>query len=377
MPKFIFVNYEYPPLGGGAGRAMQNIVSRLAARGHQVEVITSSYKELPDREDLNNLVIRRIPAIRKHREKSSVFEMIVFICTSVIYSLGQANRNVDGVVAFFTIPSGPAAWIISKLNRCSLIISLRGGDVPGFMGDELSFYHRLTKPVIRFLWKSAKYVVANSLGLARLAKQTDAAIDFEIIPNGIDLSIFGIKEVSAKTDDVFTVLYVGRLNKQKNLPCLIDAFGLFLSKYKGKAKLRLVGDGPEREYLEELVIKTGLGEYAEFTGWVDHADLKSYYESAHLFALSSVNEGMPNVVLEAMAHGLPIVSTQVEGIDELVKSDANGFVVTQENSQAMADAFLELSNNPPKRNKMAVCSLEFIKSFDWGQVTESYERLLK
>ncbi len=120
--------------------------------------------------------------------------MVVFILSSLIFvPYILRGKIVDCVIAFFTIPSGIAAWLMSKIKRCRLIISLRGGDVPripvpDYMPSHLEFYYKITKPIIRFLWIQSRFVVANSVGLKQLALKTAPNRAIEVIPNGIDLN---------------------------------------------------------------------------------------------------------------------------------------------------------------------------------------------
>lgn len=378
MKHLVFINYEYPPLGGGGGRAMSQIASRLSSRKNQVTVITSSYKNLPRVETKDGIRIYRIPTFRRHLEKSTILEMLCFIISSFFYvPFFMKGQKVDSIVAFFTIPSGPCAWLLSKIKSAPYITSLRGGDVPGFMAGQLSIYHMLVKPFIRFLWKQSRHVVANSNGLKKLALQTMPELNIKIVPNGVDLSnLRNDKLLNIRfNDQPFIVLSVGRLNKQKSIETMLRMFFEFKKEYKNPTKLWIVGDGPERPKLEAIVIDLNLSEDVVFWGWKDQSELNHFYTQSHVFALTSINEGMPNVVLEAMTQGLPIVSFNVEGIEELVDDNINGFVLQKGDASGMKEKLLVLALNESVRQGMQIESIKKVRSYDWENITSSYERL--
>ncbi|EKD41734.1 MAG: hypothetical protein ACD_73C00554G0001, partial [uncultured bacterium] len=380
MKHIVYINYEYPPLGGGGGRAMSQIASRMVNHDTRVSIITSAFNSLPSKENLNGCDIYRIPTLRRCQEKCSIFEMVLFMISSLIFVPWiMRKQKMDVVVAFFTIPSGPSAWLLSRIKKCPLIISLRGGDVPGFMGSQLSIYHHLMKPLIRFLWRQSAFVVANSNGLKNLARQTDPGIDYKVIPNGIDLrlikSVYDLRQRRTGNDEPFIVLTAGRLSPQKSIETLIEGFDEFIKTTKLNALLWIVGDGPEMAKLDSLIKKLNLSDKVVFWGWKRQEELIDFYSKAHVFVLTSVNEGMPNVVLEAMKEGLPILATSVEGIEELVDEGLNGFVIAIKDSRALCQKLKILAGDETLRYKMACQSIHKVLAFDWQQITTSYEEL--
>jgi len=387
--KLLFINYEYPPLGGGGGNANAAIARELASMGNEVHVITSHFKGLKRRETSPGLTIHRIPTLRKYQEKCRVHEMLAFLFMSLPYALWRAYRfKPDVCIAFFTLPSGPAAWLLKKIFGIPYIVSLRGGDVPGFMGKDLWFYHRVAEPFIKRLWRDAKAVVANSEGLKTLALETEEKLDIMTIPNGVDLSYFN-KEISdnlpldpqaeKKTEHpkLVRLMTAGRLTTQKGIDTLLFALWRLKGNIHKNFQLWIVGDGPLRGVLEEMVKDLQLENHVLFQGWCNKLTLKEYYDSADIFVLPSIDEGMPNVLLEAMAMGLPLVATKISGSEELVTEGKNGFLVPPKDPEKMAEALGALIENDAARAQMAIESRKKADQFGWKEVAESYNELVK
>lgn len=142
------------------------------------------------------------------------------------------------------------------------------------------------------------------------------------------------------------LLFVGRMEPEKGLPVLIQCVAL-LKKQNVKVHLTLVGSGPYEEQLRQLVNNLNVSEEISFKGYVKFGEsLFSYYKSTDFFILPSFSEGFPRVLMEAMVFGLPIITTSVGDIPNVIKHRENGWLVTSGKPDAFADAIIELSNNP-------------------------------
>ncbi len=384
--RLLFINYEFPPLGGGGGNANAQIASQLSQMGHEVVVLTARFKGLPNDEKKEGYRIIRIPSMRRFQEKCRIFEMVSFMFSACFYSLKLARKwRPDVSIPFFTIPSGPSAWVLKKIFRVPYIVSLRGGDVPGFMHPDLRLHHWFTEPVIRFLWKGAKGVVANSEGLKNLALKTSDDIDIMTIPNGVDTGFFNPENVKVYSsivpvfqgagDPVLRIMTAGRLTAQKGIDTLLFAIWRLKGRLKRPVQVWIVGDGPRRASLEQLVSDLKIEDQVFFLGWCDREMLKAFYRSADIFVLPSLDEGMPNVLLEAMAMGLPVVATQISGSQELIEEGENGFLVPSKNPVVMAQKLAQLIDNNSLRLQMARSSRNRAYQFDWSEVARDYLQL--
>lgn len=199
-----------------------------------------------------------------------------------------------------------------------------------------------------------------------------------VIPNGVDLDTFA----NADPADLFTfdippkarvILSVGRLDPQKAPDVTLDAFRPLSDLYED-VHLLFVGDGPLREELEAKVGEHRLQRRVHFAGQRD--DVPAIMRAAFCLVLSSRWEGMPNVVLEAMAAGLPVIATRVEGIDDLIDEGRTGLTVAAESVDSLSAALTGYLDDPAAARDMADCAQTFVaNSFQWDAVAQQYAQL--
>ncbi|MGD1991909.1 MAG: glycosyltransferase family 4 protein [Anaerolineae bacterium] len=444
--RILIINYEFPPIGAGGGKASFNIAKHLAAMGHRVRVITARpievysylgtflillglgiggwlayeeitvnidiggegfttiavlvllsglilramglmwglivpFKGLQKRELIEGVEIRRVPAFRQQRESSSILEMLSFLISGTVYGLRHtASFRPDVVHVFFGIPCGPIGWIIKRVYRTPYLISLRGADVPSDQVQRFKRIYPLLKPFIRFLWRDADALVAVSNGLRDIALET-SDVPIQVIPNAIDLTRFTPRvawDRESCEDERVKLLFVGRLIRFKNVGTLLEAVAWVKGETTMPFVLEIVGDGVERPELEEQAAELGLAPDVRFRGWVDRSNIVPYYQNADLFVTASIWEGMPNTVLEAMACGLPIIASDVQGSDELVEPGKNGYLVPVRDAKAMAQAILLLVENEHERRRMGQQSRRIVqRTFAWDRIAEGYEAVYR
>lgn len=367
--KILMLNHEFPPLGGGAANATYYIGKNLIDMGHEVHVFTSRYRGLSKQETVDGITVHRIPVIRKEQEESSTFEMFVFILAGIpLLHRILRKYNPDIIHAFFGIPSGLLAYFATRTYHIPYIVSLRGSDVPYYDPYRFEKLYPFIIPILKKVWKTANRVIANSAGLKDLALRTDAFAEIEVIPNGIDLTQFTPQ--TNKNSNEFEILAVGRAVKRKGFQYLITAIPNIISSVEKPFHVNIVGTGP---YLQELIKMTkemGVEKYVRFLGLVDHNEIHKVYQSADVFILPSLAEGMPNVILEAMASGLPIITTDTGGTKELI--NGNGINIPMRNSKAIADAINKLINNATLKNDMSLKSRKIAESMNWKKIAEAY-----
>lgn len=379
--RLLYINYEFPPLGGGGGRANEQIARQMASLGHQVVVMTSAYQSLPRKEIKDGYLVLRIPTLRRYVEKCRIFEMVAFMFSAIFYSIKWVRKQrPDMTIAFFTLPSAPAALILKKLFRIPYIVSLHGGDVPGFMREQLRIYHSLTIHLIRYIWREAHAVVTISQGLKELALKTHRKVKISIIPNGVDAPFF--QEVApmapVASSRPFRILTVGRLSPQKRMDILLEAVAMLKTQNPScPVQLWIVGDGPLRTKLEEQAKALGIAADVSFFGWQNQENLRNFYSSADIFVLSSAYEGMPLVLLEAMAAGLPVVASKVSGTEEVIRHGENGFLVPTCNSRILSEKITTLIFDDRLRETFSKASLASVGRYNWRDAAASYLELCR
>ena len=167
------------------------------------------------------------------------------------------------------------------------------------------------------------------------------------------------------------VVAVGRLSKEKGQLDLIDAFSRLQSLKERKVRLLLVGDGPERPRIESAIRSLHLEECVTLAGY--QSDVTPYYAIANVLVLPSHSEGSPNVLLEAMAAGLPVVATAVGGVPEIARNEHSALLVPPRDARAMAMALDRLLTDAPLATRVASTAYSEVRA---RFSVESYTRSL-
>jgi glycosyltransferase involved in cell wall biosynthesis len=275
------------------------------------------------------------------------------------------------VLAFFGVPSGPIAWLLRKRHDMPYLISMRGGDVPGFRPYDFGTYHRLVTPFLRIIWREAGCLVANSNGLRALALKFEPSACIELVPNGVDLQAF---IPTTRSWSPARLLSVGRLVYQKG-------FDLAARALAGIQELEwqwyIAGDGSFRPQFENLCRELGIYDRVHLLGWQSKQQLTLQYQQANLFVFPSRHEGMPNAVLEAMASGLPVVASCIAGNEELVIHHENGLLFQAESIPELQSCLKELIPEAGHRQEMGATARARVEGhYSWAGVAEDYSRLL-
>ena len=230
--------------------------------------------------------------------------------------------------------------------------------------------YELIKPkriLMSIMYKIRKAVpVAISHEIQRLMKEEyKLNTKVELVYNPVDIVKFDfhLKENHNK----YTIVSVGRLSIQKNQQLLFQAFEKVLEVDK-EAELYILGDGPLRNKLETYILKHKLEHNIYLEGNVNNVE--DYFAKADVFALSSSYEGLPLAVLEAMAAGLPIVSTDVGGVRDIVTD--NGILVNPGDVDDLSHAMILLKDNRKLRDQMSICSKHNIVRFDTKIIAKYY-----
>ena len=250
--KILCISHEYPPIGGGGATACKNITRQYVKAGHPTTVITAAFEDMPIDEQNEEVQIYRLKCKRKNKDHSSFKEMLSFLFAAFIFlpSLMKKTR-FDVVHIFFGIPSGPLGWYIKKRYNIPYIVRLGGGDVPGTQKrfDKLYF---ILAPFIKRIWKNALYVVANSSGLLKRAKNFYDSDNFCIIPNGINIENYPVKKhFSSKS--FFNITTTARIIERKGIQHIIEALPKIIAETNGNIIYTIIGDGPYRTDIETLI----------------------------------------------------------------------------------------------------------------------------
>jgi glycosyltransferase involved in cell wall biosynthesis len=371
--KILLINYEYPPFGGGAGNATQEIGRALAKIGHAVTALIGGKGDLYT--DPDGIRVVPVGSARKHFSQASFKEMFSFFLRGICWALSHRGRDFDLTIVFFALPCGPIATFLNKRWHVPYIVSLRGGDVPGLV-PAIEPLHRFLAPFRRWVNKNAKAVVANSPSLAELAQAADP-VSVTVIPNGVDTQYyrpsgnkFGFKGAPLR------LLLVGRFHRQKLVPETIQ----WLARAKSQGiefHVIIVGDGPERDAVKATIEEVDMIKFISLKGWLGKDELIKQYQQADCYLNLSSYEGMPNTVLEAMACALPVIASDIPPHRLLVEHQVTGYLMDLKQPESLISKLAEFAADRDRAKEMGVAARRrALTEYSWGAVATDYIALL-
>ena len=370
--RILTVIYEFPPIGGGGGRAAYDICSELASRGHDVTVLTTHMDGLSLEESLDGFNVVRIPSRRTEAFVAS-FEAMLFY---ILKGLGKGltlirNERPDVIHTHFAVPSGALAFVLSLLTGIPYILTAHLGDVPGGVPSKTERWFRWLKPFTKPIWKRAKYVAAVSEFTRQLALK-HYPVDIRVVPNGADFTHVVTELVEVNIPP--RIVFAGRFVAQKNPLVIVRA----LSMLKDLDWVcSMLGDGPMFEEVKAELEKNGLRERFHLTGWVTPADVLEEFSRSDILFMPSLSEGLPVVGVDALMKGLAIVASRIGGFLDLVGHDSNGYLVEVEDEAGFASALRELLSARDRLLKFRLASLEKAKDFEIGKIVDQYEWMMR
>jgi glycosyltransferase involved in cell wall biosynthesis len=378
--RILVLNYEYPPLGGGAAVATAALAQGLAERGVQVDVVTAGTGTAADcctpesgHEPFEHpgLRVLRVRSSRTGVHQAGMGDAATYLIAALpLIRRLMRTHTYDAIHIFFSLPTGALLPLLA-LRGIPVVVSLRGSDVPGYdpHNRPLQLAHSLLAPLTRWIWRRADRVVAVCESLGRLALQTCPDLRYTVVSNGVDLSLFHPR-TDARQPGPIRCLAVARLIERKGLGDLIRAMALLERR---RFQLEIVGGGSDEMVLRDLAAKHGLTEEVRFLGPLSRADVARRYRAADMFTLPSSAEAFGNVFAEALASGLPIVGSAIGGIPDLVEHGTKGLLVEAGNIEALAGAIRYLAEDPDLRREMAQRNrAKAEENLEWSQVTRRY-----
>ncbi len=367
--RILMVSYEYPPIGGGGGNAVYNILKEFASLGGvSVDLVTSyAGKGVAVENWQEGIDIHKVGINKKsfhHWRKTEVL-CWMFKANRHYKKLLKANEY-DIAHCFFAFPSG---WFCRRSKKkLPYIISLRGSDVPGY-NNTLGMEYFLLSKVFKSIWQNASCIVANSKGLAKLATEFMPQLRYEVIPNGVRLEDFSEVKVYKSDDAPLKLLTVGRLVSRKRIDIVIKAVRI-LTEWGFNVSLDIAGDGVEAENLKSLAKDCEIEDKINFLGIVERSKIGEVYAKADIFVMCSEHEGMSNALLEAMASALPVVTSSCEGTAELI--DDNGLIVEDMNEKNLASALGKLIRDNELLEKYSQAARQTAGRFSWENTAKAY-----
>jgi glycosyltransferase involved in cell wall biosynthesis len=357
-PIIVQVAGYYPPHLGGMEKVAKILSEQMALRDYDTRVLTSAVAATGPALPRPNLSVSRFKAFEfAHTPIAPGF------IPAILRVPKQAVIHLHLAQAFYP----ELVWLASKMRGIPYIVHFHLDLMPSGVFGKLFLLYKAV--IIRKVIRDAQRVVVfsaeqqaficNSYGVP--------AHRVTVIPNGVDESFFA-KPHTYGRQATFNLLYVGRLSAQKCVDRLVGMMAVL----KTPARLTIVGDGDMRATLEQQAKTLGLTNVS-FAGHKTAAEIRDYFAKADVFAIASDREGMPLVVLEAMAAGLPIVGSNVTGMRELV--NGVGLLVNDPSPQSFAAALDELLADMTRLKDLAGSSIDAARTYTWTRVTNDFEKV--
>jgi glycosyltransferase involved in cell wall biosynthesis len=301
----------------------------------------------------------------------------LFLFLSVCWQVRVLQRSFPFVLidAHYVYPDGFAAILLSWVTRVPVVVSVRGSDVNLF--KDLPIIRQLITWVLRRA--DAVIVVSEALKQVSVGLGVDEK-KIRVIPNGVDPEkFFSIPQEEARKKIGFIgkgqslVLSVCHLTENKGLDVLLEGLALLTEKAPSLFwSLYIVGDGVARKRLESLVQSLGLTSHVRFFGVVPHEQLVWFYNAANLCCLLSKREGWPNVIVESLACGTPVLATTVGGIPEIITSPKVGTLVAR-TPEHVANALKTSLERTWSKTEI----LNYAQRFQWSQTADAVKEVFQ
>lgn len=352
-----------PEFGGGSERYCYETSKRLAEKGHEIDIITSEFG-LEHMPDSNSLKIKRFRCFGKMWKTNPV--------TYIGNALLKGDYDIVHAHSYIFFTSNQAA-LFKKIKKYPLFMHLHGGvDVAGGTVSpfRLWFKNRIYDRIIgKFTLDAADRIASVSKKDIEMSvrKFGIPKEKFEWVPNAIDTSLF--KTRCKKTDAV--IGFVGRLEKWKGILDFIK-IAKRINIFDKNVKFLVVGDGSLRSEAERL----SKGLPISFCGWVQHEDMPDIYSKMKVLLSPSYCEGVPTTYLEAMACGVPVVSTDIGGVKEIVIDGKTGFC--SNNIDELSQFAYNIVSDCKNTRKMPYFSERLIKNeYNLEKVSEKLLKLFE
>ncbi len=374
MAKILIVTGIFPPDIGGPATYVPKIAEGLRQRGHEVRVLTTSEPEDLDSDDEGYA----FPVFRMNR-RTRLWRRPFYYMRHIL----RHGRDVDVIYAngVFLETALANLWL-----RKPLVMKIVGDEAweratrRGWTRDGFEAFQRrrqswqaeLFKRVRTWSVKQADRIITPSRYLQQVVANWGVPKErIHVVYNAFELPE-RIDPQPIPLQTPFKVVTVGRLLPLKQIDGILEAVARI-----SEVGLVIIGDGPERFHLEQLAEKMAIAERVYFAGKLNHAHTLGVMANCDIFVLNSTHEGLPHVVLEAMALGLPVVATAVGGTPEVVKNGHNGFLIPPGDNAALRGVLRKLLASEALREQVGRAAREDAKRFHFNYMIEATEALFR
>ncbi|MDP2218008.1 MAG: glycosyltransferase family 4 protein [Methanolobus sp.] len=371
--KILQIAALYPPHVGGIENHVYQLSNYLSKRGHEVTVYTST--------SLNSIKYDICNGVKIHRFESILSPLNNQIVPEILFRLLK-NNNFDVIHAHGHLQMTTNFAAISRLKtKLPLVITSHGTVLYDDWKEHLNIIYKET--VGKWTLLSANCVIALSPSQATILKEYGIK-NIKVIPNGITIDQINEKIDCSEFKTLFglenktIILYVGSLIPRKGVEYLVDA----MKEIKEDSILVVVGDvlKGNQDYKDKLleIMQSQNIQNIVFTGRIDSTLLNQAYGAADIFVLPSLSEGLPTVLLEAMAYKKAIIASDIPGNSDLIKNHYTGILVEPRSSKKIAEEIKNLIHKHGEREILGVNAYNAVTTeYVWDSIVEKIESVYK
>jgi glycosyltransferase involved in cell wall biosynthesis len=357
--RILLVVDSFYPGAGGLERQVEVISEALYKAGYDVQITTPWLnRSRPLKETIRGVPVTRItyPAIKG-------LGALILMCKFALKLLQERSRY-NAIHVHMAKNLASVVGMVRPFLKATTVVKISGAwEFNGGVLDP-TLQSKLFYRIMGYFIRRVDYIQTISAYTKRRLEQ--AGFDPEqilMIPNGVDISRFPRRACPANepaSRGELRILFAGRLVRVKALDVLLKAWcSVVHACPEKKLSLLFAGEGPLKHELMQQAERLNISESVNFLGMVQ--DMPALFAQADIYVQPSLQEGLPNAVIEAMASGLPIVATKVSGNEDLVTHNSNGILVEPGNANLLAEALLELINDCSKRVQMGALSRRIIE----------------
>ncbi len=395
--KILCITSTYPRFrGDGVGSFIHSLCYSLTQLGHEVRVF-APYDPLVDTTWRPGVSIERIKYIwpnawsvlghaRSLKNDTTLrwhaFPLVVLfslVATIRLYTVVRRTFS-DVIYASWLVPGGFIGAVVARLTNTPLVIHLHGSDV--FVAER----YKILRPAIRFTLSTAQHVIACSADLAtRVTRLGFPHERVTVVPYGVDIERYAqaMPACLAGCESQNVVMGMGRLVSKKGFTYLLRSVPFVLERFPNTCFV-IAGEGDLRPELEALARRAGVQEHVMLVGHIPWDQTPEYLKAADVFVVPSIQDeagnidGLPTVLLEAMAAGCAIVASCIAGIPEVIRDGENGLLVPPKDEVALAEKICLLLGNKDLRQQLGEAAQKTVATrYRWIQIAERVATILQ
>ena len=368
------IDFFIPYYQGGGERRLYEIAKRLVQKGHQIDILCFKFKKAPLRERIDGINVYHIGTTIKNPPYRSFLDFLFFILHISIW-LSKHKYDIIDTQPF--APLLPASLFYISKKHENVIATIH--DVSQNKENQWIYYGNIAQYLEKFLYKLPfEKIITVSEAIKRILIENYSLKKekIQVIYNGVDLKL--VDSISDVPVCKNTIIYVGRLIPHKNVEDLIKVVYRLKTDFPN-IKLKIIGDGPQKDFLINLTRKLGLENHILFLGQLSkYENVIREIKSSEFLVLPSSREGFGMVLAEANACYKPVIAYKTGGVIDVIENNKNGFLIQEKNLDALTDKIYFLLNNKDIAKEMGKYGRNKVeRMFTWEMTVNNIEKFYK